>query len=117
MQFERRCQLNRRATENSEAAAKRVAGLREAEVADAHEAAGQQVEEEAPQELIERQSQKPLLVGMCGVAPAEGDVALLESNQPAVRDGNAMRVSTEIAQRVLRAAERRLGINDPVVTE
>jgi hypothetical protein len=64
------------------------------------------VEEEAPQELIDRQSEEPVLVGMCGVTPAEGDVALLESNQPAVGDGNAMRVSSEIAQRMFRASER-----------
>jgi hypothetical protein len=72
----------------------------EAEVADAHEAARQQVEEEATQELVDRQSQESLLVGMCGVTPAECNVALLESNKPAVRDGNAMRVPAEIAQRV-----------------
>jgi hypothetical protein len=75
------------------------------------------VEEEAAEELVDRQSQEPLLVGMCGVTPPECDVALLKSNQPAVRDGNAMRVPTEIAQRVLRAAERGLSVDNPVVTE
>jgi hypothetical protein len=45
----------------------------EAEVADADEAARQQVEQEAAEELIERQSQHSLLVGMCRVTPAEGD--------------------------------------------
>jgi len=58
-----------------------------------------------------------LLVGMCGVPPAEGDVALLEGYEPAVGDGDAIRVSAEIAQRVFRSAEGWLGIDDPVVAE
>jgi hypothetical protein len=41
--------------------------------------AWQQVEEEAAQELVDRQSQKALLVGMCGVTPAKRDVALLNT--------------------------------------
>ena len=89
----------------------------EAEVTDAHEAAREQVQEEAAQELVDRQSQKPLLVGMCGVTPAKRDVALLKSNEPVVGNGDAMRVAAEIAQRVFRSAKGGLGINDPVVTE
>ena len=89
----------------------------EAEVADAHEAAWQQVEQEAAQELVDRQSQQALLVGMRGVSPAEGDVALFEGDQSAVGDGDAVGVAAEIAQRVFRSAEGRLGIDDPVVAE
>jgi hypothetical protein len=89
----------------------------EAEVADAHEATWQQVEQEAAQELVDRQNQQPLLVGVRGVSPAEGDVALFEGDESAVGDGDAMGVSTEIAQRVFRSAEGRLGIDDPVVAE
>jgi hypothetical protein len=44
----------------------------EAEVADGHEAAREQVEEEAAQELIDEQGHEPLLGGVCGVSPAEG---------------------------------------------
>src|SRR5258708_15695749 len=89
----------------------------EAEVADADGAAWQQVEEEAAQELVDGQSQQTLLVGVCGVSPAEGDVALLKGDESAVGDGDAMGVSAEIAQRVFRSAEGRLGIDDPVVAE
>jgi hypothetical protein len=52
----------------------------EAEVANAHEAAGQQVQEETAQELFDRQSHEPFLVAVGGVAPAEGDVAVSKSN-------------------------------------
>jgi hypothetical protein len=73
--------------------------------------------EQKAQELVDRQSQEPLLVGMCGVSPAEGDVALLEGDESAVGDGGAVGVAAEIAQRVLRSAEGWLGIDDPVVAE
>jgi len=52
----------------------------EAEVADAHKAARQQVKQEAAQELFDRQGHEPLLVAVCGVAPTEGDVAVGKSN-------------------------------------
>jgi hypothetical protein len=63
------------------------------------------------------QSQESLLVGMRGVSPAEGDVALLKGDESAVGDGDAVCVSAEIAQRVFRSAEGWLGIDDPVVAE
>jgi len=89
----------------------------EAEVADAHKTARQQVQQEASQELIDSQSHDPLLVAVSGVAPAKGYVARGESNQPAVGNGDAMRVSTEISQHVFRSSERPLGVDDPIVTE
>src|SRR5258706_16195041 len=87
----------------------------EAVVTNAHEAARQQMEQEAAQELVDRQSQQALLVGMGGVSPAEGDVALLQADQSAVGDGDAVSVAAEIAQRVFRATEGWLGVDDPLV--
>ena len=58
-----------------------------------------------------------LLVAVGGIAPAEGDVAIGESDQPAVGDGDAMGVGAEIAQHMFRSAEGRLGVDDPVVAE
>ena len=75
------------------------------------------MEQEAAQELVDGQSQEPLLVGMCGVSPAEGEVALLKGDESAVGDGDAVGVAAEIAQRVLRSAEGWLGIDHPVVAE
>jgi hypothetical protein len=57
---------------------------KKSEVADAHEAPRQQVQQEAAQELFDRQDHEPFLVAVSGVAPAKGYVALGESNQPAV---------------------------------
>ena len=42
---------------------------KKSEVADAHKAARQQVQEEASQELIDRQDHEPLFVAVSGVAP------------------------------------------------
>src|SRR5665213_2300407 len=67
----------------------------EPEVADAHKAGWQQVEQEAAQELIYGQSHESLLVAAGGIAPSEGDVAFGESNQPAVGDGDTMSVCAE----------------------
>ena len=58
-----------------------------------------------------------LLVAVGGIAPSEGDVAFGESNQPGVRDGDAMSVGAEITQHMFRSAEGRLGVDDPVVAE
>ena len=87
------------------------------EVADAHKAARQQVQEEASQELIDGQSHPPLLVAVSGVAPAKSYVAVGKSHQPAVGDGDAVSVSAEIAQYVFWPSERPLGVYDPVMTE
>src|ERR1017187_474664 len=78
---------------------------------------GQQMEQEAAQELMNVQGHEPLLVAMRGVAPSEGDVAIGESNQPGVRNGDAMSIGAEIRQHMFRSAEGRLGVDDPVVAE
>ncbi len=75
------------------------------------------MEQEAAQKLVLSQSHEPFLVAVRRVAPAEGDVALGESDQSGVGDGDAMVVGAEIAQDMFRAAEGWLGIDDPVVTE
>ena len=75
------------------------------------------MEQEAAQELFDSQSHNPLLVAVGGIAPAEGDVSIGESDQPGVGDGNAMGVGAEIAQHMFRSSEGPLGVNDPVVAE
>ena len=75
------------------------------------------MEQEAAKELIDCQSHEPLLVAVGGIAPSEGDVAIGESNQPAVGNGDAMSIGAEITQHMFRSAEGRLGVDDPVVAE
>src|ERR1017187_360653 len=75
------------------------------------------MEQEAAQELFNSQGHEPLLVTVGGIAPAEGDVAVGESDQPGVRDGDAMGVGAEITQHMLRPSEGSFGVDDPVVAE
>src|SRR6516225_9777719 len=58
----------------------------ETEVADAHEAWGEHVEEKAPQELLHRQGHQALLVGVCGVSPAKGDLVADQRDEAMVHD-------------------------------
>jgi len=51
------------------------------------------------------------------IAPAEGDVAIGEGDQPGVRDGDAMGVGAEVAQYMIRSAEGALGVDDPILAE
>ena len=48
----------------------------EPEVADANEAGRKQVEQEAAQELLDRERQEALLIAVHGVSPAEGDLVI-----------------------------------------
>jgi len=75
------------------------------------------VKQETAQELIDGQGHEPLLVAVSGVAPAKGYVAIGESHQPVVRDGDPMGVCAEIAQHMFWPAERPFGVDDPVVTK
>ena len=63
------------------------------------------MEQKSAQELIDFQSHGLLLVAVRGVSPAEGDLAIGQSDQPGVRDRDAMSVSAEIAQYMLRSSE------------
>ena len=47
----------------------------ESEVPDAHETFGEQMQQEAAQELIERKSQQLLFVVVSRIAPAKSDLA------------------------------------------
>jgi hypothetical protein len=49
-----------------------------------------------------------------GVAPTKGDLAVLERNQSVVRDGDAMGVTAEIVEHILRTTKGWFGIDDPI---
>jgi hypothetical protein len=86
-----------------------------AEVPDADEASGQDVQKETAQELSGAKSHLTLLATAGVILPAEGDALLIESQQAVIGNSHAMGVATEIAQHLHGAAESGLGINHPVV--
>jgi hypothetical protein len=77
----------------------------EAEVANAHEAFGKHVQQEAAQEFIEWKGQQLLFVVVSGVAPTESDLAVGQRDQAMVGDGHAVRVAAQILEHILGAAE------------
>src|SRR5271165_6082489 len=66
----------------------------ESEVADAHQSAGQNVKQEAAQELMSGNGHDLLLATMGIVSPAEGDTIFLERHESMVGDGDAMGVAS-----------------------
>ena len=51
------------------------------------------------------------------VFPAKGDLAIAEADDAMVRDGDPMGVAGQVLENMLRAAERPLGVDDPVLRE
>ena len=83
-------------------------------MADAMEPLGEDVEQEAPDELVGSERHQLELVVVAVVAPAETYLAAGERNQPAVGDGDAMGVAAEIAQRLCGPGVGAPGIDHPV---
>ena len=72
----------------------------EAVMPDAHETLRKDVQQEAPQELVDRQGSEPLLIVVRRIAPTKSNLAILERDQAMVGDGYTMGVAAEILQHV-----------------
>ena len=85
----------------------------EAVVADAMEAVGQRVQQEAADELVGVERHDLRLAAVTIIPPAERDPIVGHADQPGIGDGDAMGVAAEIGQHLFRPAEGRLGVDDP----
>ncbi len=65
------------------------------------------MEKEAPQKLLGREGHLSLLIVVCIIFPAEGDLIVLEGQQTVVGDGNAMSIAGKITQHM--RGDRRRG--------
>jgi len=85
-------------------------------VADAVEALGQHVHQETPDELVRMKPHRLPAAGAVDalVLPAERNGAVVGCNEAAVRDGNPVGVTGEIAQHLLGPSERRFAIDHPL---
>src|SRR5580700_122132 len=85
-------------------------------VADAVEALGKDVHQEAPDELVwlKPHGFPAALAVDAIVLPAKRDAAVVGCDETAVRDGDAMGVTGEIAQHLLGSCERRLAVDHPL---
>lgn len=84
-----------------------VARSHETVMPDLDVALRQDMKEEAPEELVCRKGDGLL------TASAERDAAIVERDEAAVRESDAMGVAAEIAEDLLGAAEGTLGVDDP----
>jgi len=75
------------------------------------------MKEKPAEELIDRETHDALAVAVGRVSPSEGDVVICKGNQPAIGNSDAVRIFAKVAEAVLRTAERRLGINHPVLSK
>ena len=98
-------------TEGEESGAPAIG--QEAERADADKAAGQDVEQEAAQELLRTEGHHSLLSTVGIIFPSESNLVMLESHEAVVDDGHTMGVAGEIAEHMMGTAEGWLGIDDP----
>ena len=85
-----------------------------AEVADLDETAREHVKQEAVHEFHRVESHGFLFVAVGRVAPAKGDFAVFQTKKPAIGDGYAMSVVSQILDHMLWAGERLLDIGDPL---
>ena len=87
----------------------------EAIVADAMESGGEHVDEKAADELVGSEGHH---LDACWavdavVLPLEGN-AIVDGDEAAVRDGNAVGVARHVAQHLLGTTKRLLGVDDPI---
>ena len=84
-------------------------------MADANQAAGQDVQQEAAQELICGNGHDLLLAAVGIISPAEGDAIVLEGHEAMAGNGDAMRVARQVVENMFGAAEGWLGVDHPVL--
>lgn len=86
-----------------------------AEVMHAVEAVGKQVQEKPPDELVRMKAHDLLAITSIApiILPSEGNMVVIKFDDAAVGDSDAMGVSAEVGEHLVRTAKRRLCIDDP----
>ena len=87
----------------------------EAVVANPHEPRRQHVQEEPADELCGRESHHLLISPLGVIFPMEPDVAVLLGDQPPVADRDTVGVPSQVLQYLVRPAEWRFGVYDPLL--
>ena len=86
-------------------------------MANPHEAFGKNVLQKPTDKLTGVQGGDLSGVSVGVVFPGESNLSVLHINQPLIRNGNAMRVSSQILQNALRASKGALGPYDPLALD
>lgn len=91
-----------------------VAIAEKAVVADAMKALGQDVQQEAANELVDRDGHDLLPIAVPVVLPAETNGVVLDVDEAVVGDGDAVRIAPDIVEHLGRSGEGRFGKDDPL---
>ena len=75
------------------------------------------MEQEAAQELLDRQGHQALLVAVRRVSPAEGNLSALEGDEAVMGDRHAVGIAAEITENVFGATKGWLAVDHPILTE
>ena len=86
----------------------------EAIMPEAHEAAGQHMQQEASDKFVGVERHGLDTIALTTVAVGKADPPVTHVEDPVVRDGDAMRIAADIVQDVCRACKGRLGVDDPL---
>jgi len=73
------------------------------------------MEEKSANELQGVESHGARTVSLSVILPTKGDFAVFEEDKPLIGDGDPVGVSGEVLEDLLRASERRLGIDNPIL--
>ena len=90
-----------------------MATAEETVIANAVEALGKNMQQEATDEFICRDGHGLLPIVISIVSPEESDHAICDVEQTIVRDGDAVRVASDVLQNLLWPGEWRFGIDHP----
>jgi len=91
-----------------------IAVAQKAVVANTLKTVGQNVEQEAANELLGLQGHRFLLVVVTIIFPAEDDLAVVDVEEAVVGKGDAMGIATQVVEDLFRAAEGCFGVDDPL---
>src|SRR5262252_4559062 len=83
-------------------------------MADLDEAAWQHMQQEAAHKLHCIQGHDLFLVAVGPITPAESNLTVFEAKKPAIGDGYAVRVMSQVLNHMLRAGKGLLDVDDPV---
>ena len=86
----------------------------QAEIANAYETAGQNMQQEATEKFICFERHSSSLVPMSVVTPTEGDLPLGHGDETRIGDGDAVSITREIGEDLRRSGKRSLGIDNPI---
>ena len=82
-------------------------------IADPLQSLRQDVQQEAADELVRRESHGLLGVVVAIVLPAEGDGPIIDMEETIVRDGDAMSITADVIEDLLGSRKGCFGIDDP----